>query len=503
MNKLKRLSAYILSLVIILTAFNTSAYAAETLVNKQSQAASQKEYLESVRELVRQKYNGQIPEEAFEKAATLKDIFETLDDYSVFMTPKEYDDFTGRLSGSVEGIGFHPVFEEKDKYVSVGIVIKNSPAWKAGVLSGDQISTVDGESVAGQPLDSVIGKIKGIPGTKVRLGLIRQGVKNILQFEITRARIDVPTVHYEIRGGNTGYIKLDSFSENTGSGVAEALKYFDAKKITKVALDLRNNGGGYAEQAAEVAQYFVPKGLITKLDFKDEATPDETYYSSLAKLKYKLAVLVNENSASASEILTGAIKDTKAGIVVGNKTFGKAKVQSFFPILDAQTFENVNQDNEIKKVNALDFFAYMPSDAGIAGWGKMTVGLYYTPNGDCIDLKGIEPNVKVTDTKLTETSIPVNMLEPLTVTVKPKAGAKYVDVYYTELILKLMKYNVGKPDMTLDSRTVAAIKKFQKDNGVYSYGELDFCTQKLLNNRLSAMKQIKDPVYAKAAQLLK
>lgn len=500
MNNFKRLTAVILSLAVVFTVLTTNIFAADTQSDSRTQAITDAEYMDSVRELIRKEYNGTISEDALNKAATLKDMFKTLDKYSAFLTLDEFNSFIGSLSGSVEGVGITVDQPEKDKYLTILKVYQNSPAWTAGVLSGDKIAEVDGQSVAGQSLDTVISKVKGTAGTKVKLGLIRQGVKDIITLEMPRAQIDIPSVHYELRG-NIGYILIDSFSDNTYSGVDEALEYFDSKKVTRVVLDLRNNGGGYVDQAVQVAKRFIPKGLITRLDYKDEELPDESHYSSLTKLKYKLTVLVNENSASASEIFTGAVKDTKAGVIIGNKTFGKAKVQHFFPILNKEAFIALNQDSEVKSVNGYDF-GY-PFENQLAGYGKMTVGLYYTPSGECIDLKGIEPDVKVKDNEITADNIPVNFLEPTTVTVKPRLGTQYMDVFYTECILKLLNYNVGKPDFTLDNKTFAAIKKFQKDNKLYSYGVLDFSTQKLLNSKLAALKQTKDPVYAKAALLLK
>ncbi len=510
MTKLRRFSALILALAIVFSFFSTGALAAENQPNSQTQVADQyqlaaqtqsteqKEYLESVRNLIREKYNGEIPEEALNKATNLKDMFGVLDDYSDFLTPEEFNDLMTSLSGSVEGIGVQAYLEEKAKYITIEKVFEDSPAWRAGVLPGDQIAEINGESVVGKSFEETMDMVKGAAGTEVKLGLLRQGENNIISFVIKREYIDIPTVHYEIRG-NTGYIQIDSFSSNTYSGVETALNYFDSKEITRVILDLRNNPGGYVDQAVAIARFFVPKGVITKLDYKDEDELDETYYSSRTKLKYKLAVLVNEYSASASEILTGAIKDTKAGIIVGTKTFGKAKVQNFFPLLNEEAFQSFNQNSEVKKVNAWDF-TYHPMENELIGWAKMTVGLYYTPNGECIDLKGIEPNVKVDEDK---TGIPVNLVESLTVTVKPKLGTRYTDVLYAEAILKLLNYDVDQPDTVLDKKTVAAIAKFQKDNNLYSYGVLDFSTQKLLNNKLADMKQSKDPVYAMAAKLIK
>ena len=510
MIQLRRFTALILALAIVFTFFGTGALAAGNQPDNQIQVADQyqstgqtqsteqNEYLDSVRAFIKEKYSGDIPEEALNKATNLKDMFSVLDDYSEFLTPEEFNTVITSLSGSVEGIGVLANLEEKSKYITIDKVYKNSPAWRAGVLPGDQITQINGESVAGKPFDEVMDMIKGAEGTTVKLGLLRQGEKNIITLVITREKIDIPTVHYEIRG-NVGYLQIDSFSTNTSSGVATALEYFDSKKITRVIMDLRYNPGGYVAEAVAVARYFVPKGVITKLDYKDEAETDQTYYSSRIKLKYKLAVLVNENSASASEILTGAIKDSKAGIIVGTKTFGKAKVQSFFPLLSEEAFKIRNQDKEKKKVNVLDF-TYFPMEDEIVGWAKMTVGLYYTPNGECIDLNGIEPNVKVTEDK---TIIPVSLVEPLTVSVKPKLGTAYVDVFYAEAILKHLNYNVDPPDKVLDMKTVAAIAKFQKDNKLSSYGVLDFSTQKLLNSKLADMKQSKDPVYLMASKLIK
>ncbi|MDF2985996.1 MAG: C-terminal processing peptidase [Eubacterium sp.] len=500
MKNIKRLTAVVLLFAMVFTVLTANTFAAETQPDNQTQVIADAEYMDSVRDLIRQKYSGVIPEDALNKATTFKAMFDTLDDYSAFYDVNEINTVLGALSGSVEGVGIQVEQAENDKYITVLKVYKNSPAWKAGVLSGDKIAEVDGKSVAGQSLDTVVSKVKGTVGTKVKLGLIRQGAKKIMTLEMPREQIDIPTVHYELRG-NIGYILIDTFSNNTYSGVDEALEYFDSKKITRLVLDLRNNPGGYVDQAVLVAKRFVPKGLITKLDYKDETEMDQSYYSSLTKLKYKLTVLVNEYSASASEIFTGAVKDTDAGVIIGNKTFGKAKVQTFFPILNKEAFIALNQDNEVKTVNGYDF-GY-PFEDQLSGYGKMTVGLYYTPSGECIDLKGIEPDVKVKDNEVTADNIPVNFLEPTTITVKPALGTQYMDVFYAECILKLLNYKVDKPDITLDSKTFEAIKKFQKDNKLYSYGVLDFSTQKLLNSKLQVLKQTKDPVYAKAALLLK
>jgi len=492
MKNFKRFTAGVLAIALTFTVFCNSAFAADTQTQENSINA---DYLKEVMELIQQKYNGNITEKDLLES-TIKGMFGSMDQYTMFLNQDEFNSFYGSLEGAVEGVGVQVQFA--DNYVVVMKVFPDSPAQNAGILTGDKIVEVNGESVVGKQLEDVITKVKGPAGTTVKLGMLRQGIKDILTLEMERAQVTAPSVKYEVRG-DIGYIQIDSFALNAYSGVAEALNFFDGKRITKVVLDLRNNPGGYVDQAVAVAKRFVPKGLITKLDYKDASTQDEAYYSTLEKTKYKLAVLVNENSASAAEILTGAIKDTKAGVIIGTKTFGKAKVQDAIPILTPEAYERLNKDNENKSVNVYDFINVLDSD--VLGYSKMTVGLYYTPNGECIDLKGIEPNVTVQATS--PSGIQVNLLEPVTVTVKPSLGTQYMDVLYAECILKLLKYDVDTPDFTLDKKTFAAIKKFQKDSKVYSYGVLDYTTQKLLNDKLAALKQTQDAEYAKAVELLK
>ncbi|EPR13738.1 S41 family peptidase [Ruminiclostridium papyrosolvens] len=488
MNKLKRITGIFLAISISMTVFTSAVFAADS-------KSTDGEYLQSVIDLIKQKYNGNITDDELLQGA-LKGMFDTLDQYSAYYTPEEFEEFYGSLEGAVEGVGIS--IELIDKNLIINKVFANSPAKKAGVLSGDRIVQVNGESVQGKELNEVVSKIKGTAGTKVKLGLMRQGTKNMITLEMSRAQVDLPSVHYEIRG-NIGYILIDSFSQNTSKGVSEALGYFDSKKITSVVLDLRNNPGGYLDQAIAVAQNFVPKGIITTLDYKDSSMEDKKFYSELEKIKYKLAVLVNENTASAAEILTGAIKDTKAGVVIGCKTFGKAKVQESLPILSDDAYDKFNDGSDKKSANAYDFNSYTTD---LSGWAKMTIGLYYTPNGNCIDLKGIEPDIQVKD--LTLSGIRVNLLEPMSLTVKPSLGTHYYDVLNAECALKLLKYNIGTPDYILDAKSVEAIKKFQKSNKLSSSGILDFTTQRLLNTKMSEIKQKQDAVYSRAvSELLK
>ena len=490
----KRILSFVVVVALLLT-MSAQAFAADTTSSALSTTANNNttatvgDYLQGVIDIIKQKYNGNITDQELISAA-IKGMAESLDPYSTYFTQEEFDAFYNTFQGSVEGIGVQVV--QDGDYVLVVKPFPDSTALKAGILPGDKIFEVDGTNVVGQKLDDVVSKIKGTAGTKVKLGILRLGSKRYI--EVVRAKISVPSVFSYIRG-DIGYIKIDSFTETTSMGVNQALSSFDKKKITKVVLDLRNNGGGLVDAAVSVAQNFVPKGVITTLKFKDPSQKDTTYTSSLEKLKYKLAVLVNENSASASEILTGAIKDTKAGVVIGTKTFGKSKVQTVTPIITDEAFNKYNIDGKL----ALD--PYVNGHfSNIGGWIKLTTGMYYTPNGESIDLKGIEPNIKVDNYKIE--TIDVNSIEQLTASKPLALNAESIDVLNAEAILKLSGYNVDTPDIKLDNKTVEAIKKFQKESKISINGKLDITTQQLLNNKLNALVLKIDTQYARAVQEL-
>ncbi len=487
----KRILSFIVVVALLLT-MSAQAFAADTTLSSGefvTDTATVGDYLQGVVDIIKQKYNGDITDQQLISAA-IKGMVESLDPYSTYFTQEEFDAFYNTFQGSVEGIGVQ-VIQDGD-YVLVLKPFPGSTALQAGILPGDKIFEVDGINVVGQKLDDVVSKVKGTVGTKVKLGILRLGSKRYI--EVVRAKISVPSVSSYIRG-DIGYIRIDSFTETTSMGVNEALSSFDKKKITKVVLDLRNNGGGLVDAAVSVAQNFVPKGVITTLKFKDPSQKDTTYTSSLEKLKYKVAVLVNQNSASASEILTGAIKDTKAGVVIGTKTFGKSKVQTFTPIITDEAFNKYNIDGK------LSIDPYVNGHfSNIGGWIKLTTGMYYTPNGQSIDLKGIEPNIKVDNYKIE--TIDVNSIEQLTASKPLALNAESIDVLNAEAILKLLGYSVDNPDIKLDSKTVEAIKKFQKESKINITGKLDITSQQLLNNKLNTLILKIDTQYSRAVQEL-
>ena len=294
--------------------------------------------------------------------ASLKGMLQSLDPYSDYYTKKEAESMYSSLFGTFSGIGIY--IEEKDGYVNVANTIKGQPAENAGIKKDDLIISIDDIDIKDIGLEKVSTMIRGPKGTKVKLG-IQRGEK-LLTIEITREMILVNPVHHEILKDNIGYIQLDEFNSQATLEINKVLNEFDNKKIKKVILDLRDNPGGLLNQAISVSKLFVPKGPIVHVRENGKALV--THTSTLAKSKYKLVVLVNENSASASEIFAGAIKDRKAGTLIGTKTFGKGLVQSLYPIVDGSMI-------------------------------KLTIAEYLTPNKISINGKGIEPDILVENTE--------------------------------------------------------------------------------------------------------
>lgn len=205
--------------------------------------------------------------------------------------------------------------------------------------------------------------------------------------------IDNISVEYEIIAG-IGYIRISTFNDDIYDKVVDVLNIMDDNKINNIVLDLRDNKGGEIIESIKVAELFVKEGLIAKIDFYSEELEDIEYYSNLKELKYNLIVLVNEETSSAAELLTGAIQDSDSGYIVGNKTFGKSKVQKLISIMTQEVFANNNALFEKPTVNLLEAVkqGIIFNNKDILGWAKITVGCFYNRNGKEIEGKGINPD---------------------------------------------------------------------------------------------------------------
>ena len=483
---------FILSITIAVCFFTTG-------INFAQDEYIESDYLESVMEMIQDNYSGEISREDLLEGA-LKGMFDTMDDYTIYYTKDEADDFFNDIEGSYKGIGIS--FSRINGELVILKVFNSSPAKSAGIKEGDIIKEIDGIDVLYKSDEEVSLMIRGEEGTTVTLGIARENAKQLMKIEIVRKEIKIEPGEYKIEG-DIGYIKLEMFNANAEEFIDKALKEMDKNSIKKIILDLRDNPGGEVNQAVAIAQKFVPLGLITRLEFESDIIRDQTYSSILLNKKYdNLVVLVNEMSASASEILAGAIQDREAGILLGTKTFGKAKVQSVFPIITPKAHEKYKKQLGLSVVNGQELLTehgIFPADNEIMGWTKMTVGRYYTPNGRMIDEKGLEPDVFVDNVIK---NIDVSIISLLSKTSKPELGSESIDVYNAKKMLVLSGYEIGDMDFVMDEITFNSIAEFQKNSGLYPYGILDFSTQEALNEKFQKLIPAPDLQYYKAVEIL-
>lgn len=496
-----RLAIIIISLVLILQTLNTPVVlAAEKEAAVQTQLPA--DYLDSVYSLILSKYNDPVSIDDLSSKTTLKDIFGSLDPYTAFYTPDEAQVFFESINGSYVGIGIS--MEKKDEYIVITKVFSGSPAEKSGIFPGDTLISADGKSLKGATPEQAREIIIGNEGTEVKIEVMRNGHTGNITFVIKRQRISINPVYYEIKSRNIGYLRIEMFNSNVKEYLDKAIMDFDKNRVKKVILDLRNNGGGLVDQAVSACQYFVPKGLVTKLDFKSQEEVDFEYYSELKQPKYKLVVLINGQSASASEIMAGAIQDTGAGKLVGSKSFGKSKVQSLLPLLTPQSADKYFKLTGARVVNAYDLinkYNMNPFMNELIGWTKITTGMYLTPKGRKIDGAGLLPDISLPDPK------PLFDMDLYSINKLSRTGTLYInsestDVLSAEKILKVSGYKIDTPDTKFDQVSAVALKAFQKSNHLFQSGILDSYTQKFLNIQLEKLLVSNDKQYAKAWDII-
>ncbi len=319
--------------------------------------------LSSIEQIVDKDYLGEIDEnKIFDE--TIKGYVDGLDDeYSQYFTKEELEKYkTDNIEGQFVGIGVYIIQDTEKNAIRVLAPIKGSPAEKAGILAGDYIVKVEGQSYTGEQITEATNKMKGKEGTKVKIQIIRED--ETLDFEVERANVRVNPVEADIYEGNIGYLKISSFDQGSASEVTKKVEELKAQNIKSLIIDLRNNGGGIVDEAIEIADLFTSKDstlLITK-DKHDNESVSKAKRDKAIELP--IIVLTNENTASASEILAGALKDNNVAKIVGTTTFGKGVIQELLTMKDG---------------------------TGL----KLTTNEYYTPNRNKINKVGIEPDEKV------------------------------------------------------------------------------------------------------------
>ena len=295
----------------------------------------------------------------------IKGMFSGLDDpYSQYYTKSEFEKLKEQTSGSFVGIGVYISPTSDDDSITIIAPIEGSPAEKSGIKAGDKILKVDGKVVSAKDSDKAISMIKGKKGTEVEL-TIKRG-EQIFDVKVKRDEIVSKTVEGKVLEDNIGYIKITSFSEHTNKEFKKVLDTLKESSIKGLIIDLRDNPGGLLNVCKDIADSLIGEGTIVYT--KDNKGKTEYLKSDKEKLGLPIAVLTNEGSASASEILTGAIIDNKAGISVGTTTFGKGLVQSVRELKDGTGY-------------------------------KLTTAQYFTPNGEYINGKGIKPTIEEKDEK--------------------------------------------------------------------------------------------------------
>lgn len=316
-----------------------------------------------VLELVKKNYVEDVSDKQIVYSA-IKGILESLDPYSTFLDPEMYKEMQTETKGEFGGIGIEITI--KDGFPTIITPIEDTPASKAGLRSGDHIIKIDGKPTKNMGLMEVVRMIRGERGKPVTLTIMREGFTSPKDFTIVRDIIKVKSVKYRALEDGYGYVKITQFQERTSDDLRKAFSDLrkNMKEIKGIVLDLRNNPGGLLDQAVAVADAFIDQGLLVSVEGKNKDARMRFFAEKEAIYSGPLVVLINEGSASASEIVAGALKDTKKAILVGTKTFGKGSVQTIFPLGDGTAI-------------------------------KLTTAKYFTPKGRSIEKEGIVPDITI------------------------------------------------------------------------------------------------------------
>ena len=295
--------------------------------------------------------------------AAINGVLQSLDPYSAYMSPETYKEMETETSGKFGGLGIEVGMEFG--VVKIITPMDGSPAEKEGVKAGDYIVKINGIQVQGKTLSEAVELMRGPVGSNLEITIRRKGVKKALVFEITREIIEVKSVKSKIIDENIGYIRLTAFNENSSKQIKNKIKKFKKNKINKYILDLRNNPGGLLSQAIKISDFFLNNGEIVSTKSR-KSSENRKYFAKKGDIidGETLVVLINYGSASASEIVAGALKDHKRAIVIGNNSYGKGSVQSVMPL---------------KNKGAI----------------RLTISKYYLPSGKSISGTGIEPDIEI------------------------------------------------------------------------------------------------------------
>ena len=295
--------------------------------------------------------------------SSIKGMLGSLDPHSSFMTPEMYKEMQVETKGEFGGLGIQ--IGIKEGVLTVIAPIEDTPAYRAGIKAGDKIIKINDEPTKNIGLLEAVSKMRGAPSTSVKLTIFREGWSKTKDFTIVREIIKIKSVKSKLLEDGIGYVKLNAFQEQTATDLRNAMDVLAQGKMNALILDLRNNPGGLLNSAVDVTSQFLPSGKLV-VYIKDRKGERTEYHSGNTELKYTMPmiVLVNQGSASASEIVAGALKDWSRAVIIGTKTFGKGSVQSVVPLSDGSAL-------------------------------RLTTAIYYTPKGISIQTTGIVPDIVV------------------------------------------------------------------------------------------------------------
>lgn len=411
---------------------------------------------------LKEKYYVEIDEEAVMHGA-IDGMFEALEDpYSDYMNTEEASQFNADLSSSFQGIGAE--IQERNGNIVVVSPIKNSPAEKSGLLPEDIILTVDGQSIQGMSASEAVLLIRGEKGTPVKLTVQRGESNKIIEMTIVRDDIPVETVYGEMGEDKVAHIQITSFSENTSEDLEKILAEYKAQGMKSIILDVRQNPGGFLDAAINIANLFLEEGQpIVQLQSR-KGNPEIIYAEAGEKYDLPVVVLIDNGSASASEILAGALSESANAKVIGLKSFGKGTVQTV---------------------------SYLPDGSNL----KYTTGKWLTPDGNWINETGIKPDIEVQYPEYA--SLP--FIDPET---ELKDGSNSTSVNAAEHMLDALGYDVGNIDNEFDNSTVAAVKSFQADHELEQTGTIVGETTYELMDSLRKKMDEEDPHILEAKKIL-
>ncbi|NRD80443.1 S41 family peptidase [Bacillus sp. BRMEA1] len=391
-------------------------------------------------------------------------MVEALDDpFSSYMSKDEANQFKSSISSSFEGIGAE--IQEKDNHIVIVSPIKGSPAEKAGLKPNDIILSVNGKSLQGMNSTQAVTLIRGKKGTKVELSIQRPGMSSPMTVSIVRDEIPIETVYGEMVGNGIAKVQITSFSSNTANELVKTLNDLQKKGMKGLVLDLRQNPGGLLDQAVDISSLFVPKGKVIVKEQDRNGKIQSIYSKNSGNPTLPLVVLIDSGSASASEILSAAVRESAGVPLVGEKSFGKGTVQTTIDFSDGSNM-------------------------------KYTIDKWLTPNGNWIHKKGLQPDFSVALPDYASLPI-INPDKALSL------SSASTDVQTAQKMLKAVGYDPGRTDGFFDDKTKAVVMAFEKANNLPVDGVLKGNATNKLMDLVRTKIQANDTQLQKAMEVLK